>query len=74
MIAVAYCTKPVHGTRLIPDGTLTGVHFVKTSDYVQVTGTGNFSNIGIPVGDDGGEMDPHGEDDLGEFHLLLKDT
>ncbi|PWN26027.1 hypothetical protein BDZ90DRAFT_246826 [Jaminaea rosea] len=63
-VAVAYCTKGNHGTRLIPEGTLTGVHFVKTKDYVQVTGQGNFTNIGIPEGDAGGEMDPHGEDDL----------
>lgn len=63
-VAVAYCTKATHGTRLIPEGTLTGVHFVKTKDYVQVTGAGNFTNIGIPEGDTGGEMDPHGEDDL----------
>ncbi|PWN24162.1 hypothetical protein BCV69DRAFT_244504 [Microstroma glucosiphilum] len=61
--AVAYCTKPTHGTRLIPDGTLTGVHFVATSDYVQVTGLGDFTTMGYVDGDAGGEMDPHGEDD-----------
>ena len=27
-----------YGTRLIPDGTITGAHFVQTPDYVQVTG------------------------------------
>lgn len=27
-IAVAYCTTEKHGTRLIPDGTLTSIHFV----------------------------------------------
>ncbi|CAO1634481.1 unnamed protein product [Parajaminaea phylloscopi] len=63
-IAVAYCTQPTHGTRLIPEGTLTGVHFVKTADYVQVTGLGDFTKIGLPFGDSGGEMDNHGEDDL----------
>ncbi len=62
--AVAYCTKPTHGTRLIPDGTIFGSHFVQTPDYVQVTGVGDFSSIGIPVGDDGGEMDSAGMDDL----------
>lgn len=41
------------------------MHFVKTADYVQVTGIGNFTSIGIPQGDQGGEMDPHGADDLG---------
>jgi len=36
--AVAWCTKPGYGTRLIPKGALTGVQFIKTPDYVQVTG------------------------------------
>jgi hypothetical protein len=31
---VAWCTKKGRGTRVIPDGTLTGVHFVRTPDYV----------------------------------------
>lgn len=62
---VAYCTTDKHGTRLIPDGTITGAHFVRTRDYVQVTGVGDFTSILIPDGDDGGEFDPHGADDLG---------
>lgn len=62
---VAYCTKAGHGTRLIPKGTFTGVHFVQTPDYLQVTGQGDFTKINIPKGDDGGELDPHGADGLG---------
>ncbi|KAJ1030358.1 hypothetical protein NDA16_001267 [Ustilago loliicola] len=62
---VAYCTTDKHGTRLIPDGTITGAHFVRTRDYVQVTGVGDFTSILIPEGDEGGEFDPHGADDLG---------
>ncbi|SPC65363.1 uncharacterized protein UHOD_00478 [Ustilago sp. UG-2017b] len=62
---VAYCTTDRHGTRLIPDGTIEGAHFVRTRDYVQVTGVGDFTSILIPDGDDGGEFDPHGADDLG---------
>jgi len=62
---VAWCTKSGRGTRVIPDGTLTGVHFVHTPDYVQVTGTGHFENINIPRGDSGGELDPHGSDGKG---------
>ena len=62
---VAYCTTDKHGTRLIPDGTIEGAHFVRTRDYVQVTGVGDFTSILIPEGDDGGEFDPHGADDLG---------
>ncbi|KAH8834757.1 carbohydrate-binding module family 13 protein [Flagelloscypha sp. PMI_526] len=61
---VAYCTKSGRGTRLIPDGTLKGVHFVTTPDYVQITGVGDFTKINIPAGDDGGEYDPHCD---GEF-------
>ena len=33
-------TQSGYGTRLIPDGTIQGAHFVQTPDYVQVTGTG----------------------------------
>lgn len=51
---VAYCTKSGRGTRVIPDRTLTGVHFVQTPDYVQVTGTGDFTKINVKKGDYGG--------------------
>ncbi|KAJ3511963.1 hypothetical protein NLJ89_g3798 [Agrocybe chaxingu] len=64
-MAVAYCTKSGRGTRTIPDGTLKGVHFVKTPEYVQVTGVGNFTNINVPQGDDGGELDNRGADGRG---------
>ncbi|KAG6828597.1 hypothetical protein H0H92_007338 [Tricholoma furcatifolium] len=36
-IEVAWCTKNGTGTRLIPDGAITGAHFVQTPDFVQVT-------------------------------------
>ncbi|CAD6915499.1 unnamed protein product [Tilletia controversa] len=62
---VAWCTKPGRGTRLIPDGILNSVHFVKTPTYVQVTGTGDFTKINILAGDEGGELDPHGADGNG---------
>jgi hypothetical protein len=32
-IEVAWCIKPGYGTRLIPDGTIKGAHFVQTPDY-----------------------------------------
>ncbi|TEB23404.1 hypothetical protein FA13DRAFT_1798051 [Coprinellus micaceus] len=35
---VAWCTQPGHGTRVIPDGTITGVQFTKAPNYVQVVG------------------------------------
>ncbi|KAF5331745.1 hypothetical protein D9758_017188 [Tetrapyrgos nigripes] len=62
---VAWCTRSGRGTRTIPNGTLKGVHFVKTPDYVQVTGVGDFTKINIPSGDAGGELDPHGADGNG---------
>jgi len=64
-IEVAWCTKPGYGTRLLPPGTITGAHFVKTSLYVQLTGIGDFTKIGVPAGDSGGELDPHGADGNG---------
>ncbi|KAB5589430.1 Carbohydrate-binding module family 13 protein [Ceratobasidium theobromae] len=67
-IVVAYCTTPGRGTRLMPEGTLKSAHFLKTPDYVQVTGVGDFTKIGIRRGDEGGELDPHGADKLGNPH------
>jgi hypothetical protein len=62
---VAWCTKSGYGTRLIPDGTLTGVHFTKAANYVQVVALGDFTKINILAGDEGGELDPHGADGNG---------
>ncbi|KAI0302391.1 hypothetical protein B0F90DRAFT_211012 [Multifurca ochricompacta] len=64
-IEVSWCIKPGYGTRLIPDGTITGAHFVQTPDYVQVTGFGDLTKINIPPRDAGGELDPHGADGNG---------
>ena len=68
---VAWCTKSGRGTRLIPNGSLQGVHFVKTPDYVQVTGVGNFTSINIPKGDEGGELDNRGADGTRVFIFLV---
>jgi hypothetical protein len=59
---VAWCTKPGRGTRLIPNGALRGVQFMKTPDYVQVVGFVDQQKINIQTEDWGGEMDPHGAD------------
>ncbi|KAF9461027.1 hypothetical protein BDZ94DRAFT_1168573 [Collybia nuda] len=59
---VAWCTKPGRGTRVIPAGTLQGVQFMKTPDYVQVVGFIDQTKINLAASDDGGEMDPHGAD------------
>ncbi|KAH9956485.1 hypothetical protein BC827DRAFT_1270856 [Russula dissimulans] len=62
---VAWCTQGNHGTRVIPNGAITGAHFVQTPDYVQITGVGDLTQINIPAGDAGGELDPHGADGNG---------
>lgn len=59
-VTVAYCTKARNNARVIPDGTLTAVHFIKTPLYVQVMALGDFTKIGMQAGDEGGELDPHG--------------
>ncbi|KAG2003664.1 macrophage activating glycoprotein [Coprinopsis cinerea AmutBmut pab1-1] len=61
-IMVAYCTKPGHGTRLIPEGALTGVQWIRTPSYVQAVGFLDQTKINVLAGDWGGEMDPHGAD------------
>lgn len=62
---IAFCTKSGRGARVIPNGALTGVHFVKTPDYVQVTGVGDFTKINVRKGDAGGELDNRGADGNG---------
>ncbi|KAF8869056.1 hypothetical protein BD779DRAFT_797468 [Infundibulicybe gibba] len=59
---VAWCTKPGHGTRLIPAGALKGVQYMKTPDYAQLVGFVDQKFINIQSGDYGGEMDPGGAD------------
>ncbi|EPQ31712.1 uncharacterized protein PFL1_01045 [Pseudozyma flocculosa PF-1] len=64
-VLVSYCMKSGYGTRLIPDGTIKGAHFLKTPSFVQVTGTGDFTKIHVQAGDEGGELDPHGATGFG---------
>lgn len=59
---VAWCTKPGHGTRLIPDGALHGVQVLKTPDYIQIVGFIDQLRINLTPNDYGGELDPHGAD------------
>lgn len=63
--SVAWCTKDTYGTRVIPAGALTGVQFMKTPDYVQVTGYITQQYIDLAADDSGGELDPHGADQRG---------
>ncbi|KAG8988127.1 hypothetical protein FRB94_001834 [Tulasnella sp. JGI-2019a] len=64
-IVVAYCLNEGYGTRIFPEGTILGAHFTQTPDYVQITGWGDFTKIGLPNPDEGGELDPHGADGNG---------
>ncbi|PCH35130.1 hypothetical protein WOLCODRAFT_166063 [Wolfiporia cocos MD-104 SS10] len=64
-VEVSWCLKDGYGTRLIPDGSITGVQFVQTPDYIQVTGVGDMTRLNVPAGDSGGELDPHGADGNG---------
>ena len=68
---IAWCTQPGHGTRVMPDGTITGVQFTRSPDYVQVVGFMDQTKINMVAGDGGGEMDPHGADAV-SFVLLSK--
>ncbi|KAL1410770.1 hypothetical protein Q8F55_001712 [Vanrija albida] len=62
---VSYCTQPRNGARLIPDGTIHSAHVIKTPMYVQIHGFWDGTRVNIPAGDSGGELDPHGEKNLG---------
>ncbi|KGB75317.2 immunoreactive mannoprotein MP88 [Cryptococcus deuterogattii R265] len=62
---VAWCVQPRNDARVIPDGVLTAVHFVKTPLYWQIQGFGDFTHLNIQSGDEGGELDPHGATGLG---------
>ncbi|GAA5900711.1 hypothetical protein JCM5296_004875 [Sporobolomyces johnsonii] len=62
---VAYCTKNTHGTRIIPGGAITGIQFMRTKAYIQITGYIDQTTLGLTKNDTGGELDPHGADLLG---------
>lgn len=51
---VAYCTKPGHGTRLIPPGTITGAQWLYAKNYIQVVGYLNQANLNLNSADFGG--------------------
>ncbi|KAF7325580.1 hypothetical protein MKEN_00407600 [Mycena kentingensis (nom. inval.)] len=64
-IEVAWCIQPRNNARVIPDGTVHGVTFLRTPYYVQVMGFGDFTRINILPNDAGGELDPYGALELG---------
>jgi len=62
---VAWCIQPRNNARVIPDGTFSSVHFVRTPLYLQIQGFGDLTKLNIQSGDEGGELDPHGSTGLG---------
>ncbi|KAK4047003.1 DNA-binding protein snt1 [Microbotryomycetes sp. JL201] len=62
---VAYCTKAGHGTRVLPPNAITGLQMMRTPGYVQWVGRIDQTALGLQASDPGGELDPHGADQLG---------
>jgi len=62
---VAWCAKKGHGTRIMPDGTLKGVQHITTPDYVMIVGFLDQTQVNLAASDYGGELDPHGADEMG---------
>ncbi|KAJ7581834.1 hypothetical protein C8J56DRAFT_832745 [Mycena floridula] len=61
---VAWCSKKGHGTRIIPNGAITGLQYIQTPSYIQVAGTINQALLNI-AGQYGGELDSGGQDGEG---------
>ncbi|KAJ7735610.1 hypothetical protein DFH07DRAFT_843385 [Mycena maculata] len=61
---VAWCSKAGHGTRIIPNGAITGIQLVQTPSYIQIAGTLNQLMLDVG-GTDGGELDSGGQDGEG---------
>lgn len=61
---MAYCTKSGHGARILPAGAITGLQVLKTSAYTQWTGYINQTALNLMEDDSGGELDPHGADEV----------
>lgn len=59
---VAWCTKPGRGTRLIPQGAITGVQFLRAKSYLEVIAFLDQTMLNLAADDYGGELDPHGAD------------
>ena len=51
---VAWCTKKGHGTRIIPEGALTGVQWLYAKNYLQVVGFIDQTKVGLQATDSGG--------------------
>lgn len=55
---VAYCTESdAHGARTFPAGTITGIQWIRTSAYIQITGFLDQTKLGLTSDDTGGERE-----------------
>ena len=59
---VAWCTKKVHGTRVMTAGTLQAVQVLNAPGYVMITGLIDQSLLDLDPTDPGGEEDFGGQD------------
>jgi hypothetical protein len=59
---VCWCTAKGHGCRGIPPGTITGIQVLNNANYMQIVAFIDQTKINIAPGDEGGELDPHGQD------------
>jgi len=62
---IAWCTQPGHGTRIIRPGAITGAQWLYAKNYVQVVGFIDQTAVNLNAQDEGGELDPHGDDEQG---------
>lgn len=63
--AVAYCFNPFNETRPFPDGFIKTAHFLRTPNFIQVTGTYDRTKMNLSPNDCGGEYDNHGAENVG---------
>ena len=68
---MAWCSRPGRGARTIPAGSLTGVQVLKAPSYILFAGHIKQENVNIPANDTGGELDPHGADEVCVLVVLI---
>ena len=61
---VAYCMKLAHGTRIMPEGAITGMQLLFNGEAYMMTGLVDLTVINIQAGDYGGELDSGGQDGM----------
>ncbi|EKM58739.1 uncharacterized protein PHACADRAFT_253235 [Phanerochaete carnosa HHB-10118-sp] len=59
---VAWCTQNKYGTRLIPEGTITGIQLLQAPTYNMIFAFVDQTKLNMFANDTGGELDPRGAD------------